>query len=72
VAVAITLYAQIKIHQIRDEDEAHGPIGNVVRAFLLFCMAIVVSLKPQWLIFTVIYYLLFELVLKHRPEKSQV
>ena len=72
MAAVITLYAQIRIHQIRDEDEAHGPIGNVVRAFLLICLAIVASLKADWLIFIVIYYLLFELILKLRPDKSQV
>lgn len=72
IAVAVNLYAQIKIHQTRDESKTHGPIGNVVRAFILYCMAIIVTLKPKWLIFIAVFYLLFELTLKLRPEKSQV
>jgi len=72
IAVVINLYAQIKIHRIRDESKTHGPIGNIVRAFILYCMAIIVTLKLNWLIFIVVFYLLFELILKLRPEKSQV
>ncbi|MCK4396819.1 UbiA family prenyltransferase [candidate division WOR-3 bacterium] len=72
IAVAVNLYAQIKIHRTRDESKTHGPIGNVVRAFVLYCMAITVTLKPKWLIFIAVFYLLFELTLRLRPEKSQV
>lgn len=72
IALIINFYAQFKIHQIRDESKTYGPIANVVRAFILYCMAIVVTLKPNWLILAVIFYLLFELTLKLRPEKMQV
>lgn len=72
IGVAINLYAQIKIHLTRDENKTHGPIANVVRAFVLYCVAIVLALKGDWVIFVVIFYLLFELTLKFRPEKTQV
>jgi 4-hydroxybenzoate polyprenyltransferase len=72
IALVINLCAQFKIHRIRDESKTYGPITNVVRAFILYCMAIVVTLKPNWLILAVIFYLLFELTLKLRPEKMQV
>lgn len=72
MAVAINLYAQVNIHRVRDESRTHGPIGNVVRAFILYCMAIIVTLKLNWLVPVVVFYLLFELILKLRPEKSQV
>lgn len=72
IALIINFYAQLKIHRIRDESKTYGPITNVVRVFILYCMAIVVTLKPNWLILTVIFYLLFELTLKLRPEKMQV
>lgn len=71
-AVAINLYAQIKIHLIRDESKTHGPIENVVRAFILYCLAVVISLKIGWFIYVVMFYLFFELILKLRPEKKQV
>ncbi len=71
-AIGVNLHAQIIIHRIRNESRTHGPIGNVVRAFILYCMAMTVTLKPSWIIFMTLFYLLFELTLKLRPEKSQV
>jgi 4-hydroxybenzoate polyprenyltransferase len=71
-ALVINVYAQIKIHQTRDEKKAHGPIANVVRSFILYCAAIVVTLKIDWMVFIVVFYFLFELALKFRPEKTQV
>ena len=72
IAVAVNLYAQIKIHQTRDENKAHGAIANVVRSFILYCAAITVTLNINWLVFIVVFYLFFELTLKLRPEKRQV
>jgi 4-hydroxybenzoate polyprenyltransferase len=72
IAVLINLYAQVKIHSTRDENKTHGPITNVVRAFVLYCLAIVLALKLNWVIFAGIFYLLFEITLKFRPEKTQV
>jgi 4-hydroxybenzoate polyprenyltransferase len=72
IALGINLHAQIMIHRIRDESRTHGPIGSVVRAFILYCMVMTVTLKPSWTIFMTLFYLLFELMLKLRPEKSQV
>lgn len=72
IALLINLYAQIKIHLIRDEDKTYGAITNVVRAFILYCLSIIVTLKIQWLIFITIFYCLFEITLRLRPEKTQV
>ncbi|HUU52930.1 MAG TPA: UbiA family prenyltransferase [Candidatus Heimdallarchaeota archaeon] len=72
VAIAVNAFAQIKIHLTRDESMAHGPIANVVRAFILYALAIVVTLKPEWLGFIAVFYLIFEAALKYRPEKTQV
>ncbi|NIM58356.1 MAG: hypothetical protein GTO16_05350 [Candidatus Aminicenantes bacterium] len=71
-ALVINAYAQVKIHQTRDEKKAHSPIANVVRSFILYCAAIVITLKIHWLVFIVFFYFLFELALKFRPEKTQV
>lgn len=72
IAVAVNLLAQIKIHRTREENKTHGPITNVVRAFILYCMAIVLSLQVNWIVYMIVFYLLFELSLKLRPEKTQV
>ncbi|MGD8538100.1 MAG: UbiA family prenyltransferase [Candidatus Aminicenantes bacterium] len=71
-ALTVNAFAQIKIHRTHDESRAHGPIANVVRAFILYALAVVVSLKPDWLGFLAGFYLVFEAALKYRPEKTQV
>jgi 4-hydroxybenzoate polyprenyltransferase len=71
-ALAVNAFAQIKIHLTREESKAHGPIANVVRSFVLYALAIVVTLKPEWLGFIAVFYLVFEAELKYRPEKTQV
>ena len=72
VAVVINLYAQIKIHRTREETKAYEPISYVVRSFILYCAAIVLSLKLEWIVFLAVFYLMFEIALKYRPEKTQV
>jgi 4-hydroxybenzoate polyprenyltransferase len=72
IAVGVNLFAQIKIHRTRSEEMAHGPISHVVRAFILYCASMVVTLACDWLIFLTGFYILFEFSLKIRPEKKQV
>jgi len=72
VAIFVNLFAQVHIHRTRDEGKSHKPIASVVRAFVLYCVAIIVTLKLNWLVFTGVYYTCFELTLKLRPEKTQV
>ncbi|UCE42880.1 MAG: UbiA family prenyltransferase [Candidatus Aminicenantes bacterium] len=71
-AIINNLYAQIKIHRTREETKAYGPISYVVRSFILYCAAIVLSLKLEWIVFMAIFYVTFEVALKYRPEKTQV
>ncbi|HTW91766.1 MAG TPA: UbiA family prenyltransferase [bacterium] len=68
----INLWAQVAIHRIRDEAKSHGPIANVVRAFVLYGMAVVLALEPGWVIPAFVFYVLFEVVLRIRPERAQV
>lgn len=70
--LVVNLWAQIAIHRIRDETKSHGPIANVVRAFVLYGMSMVLAFKPGWVIPVVVFYFLFEVVLKLRPERAQV
>jgi geranylgeranylglycerol-phosphate geranylgeranyltransferase len=72
LAVSVNLPAQVRIHRIREEKQAHGPIANVVRAFILYCGAIILTLQPGWGYFLVLFCFLFEFSLMRRPEQSQV
>jgi 4-hydroxybenzoate polyprenyltransferase len=68
----INVWAQVAIHRIRDEAKSHGPIANVVRAFVLYGLAMVLTMKPGWVLPAALFYGAFELVLKLRPERAQV
>lgn len=72
IGLAVNVYAQVRIHLTREEQRSHGPIANVVRAFVLYCLALVLALKPGWFIVAAVFYGLFELVLRLRPEQTQV
>ncbi len=71
-AVALQLHAQVSVHRTRDEHAVGTPIANGVRALILFCLAIVLALKPGWIGFAGIFYMAFELALRLRPEHGQV
>ncbi|MGD8535128.1 MAG: UbiA family prenyltransferase [Candidatus Aminicenantes bacterium] len=72
LGLGVSLYAQVKIHTVQDENKAFEPITNVVRAFILYSAAVVLTLKMEWLFFFVLFYLLFEFALRKRPEETQV
>jgi 4-hydroxybenzoate polyprenyltransferase len=71
-ALIVNLHAQVGIHRIRDENRAHGPIAGVVRAFILYAAAIILGLKPDWILGLAIFYVGFEIILRLRPEERQV
>ncbi|GAB4366686.1 MAG: hypothetical protein Kow0042_06740 [Calditrichia bacterium] len=72
LATGINLHAQISIHRICQEHLTHRPIANVVRAFILYRLSIVASIRPSWLLALLGYYLLFELNLRLRPMTQQI
>jgi 4-hydroxybenzoate polyprenyltransferase len=71
-ALIVNLQAQVGIHRIKDENRAHGPIAGVVRAFILYAAAIILCLKPDWILGITIFYVGFEITLRLRPEERQV
>ncbi|MBN1460839.1 MAG: UbiA family prenyltransferase [Armatimonadetes bacterium] len=71
-AVALQTHAQWGVHRTRDEHAVGGFIANGVRAFILYCIAIVVTAQPVWIGPAGIFYMLFELALRLRPESGQV
>ncbi len=71
-AVALQLHAQVSVHGSRDEHGVGTPIANGVRALILYCLAMVTALRPDWVAFAGVLYVLFELTLRFRPEQAQV
>ena len=68
----VTLAAQSGLHRTRDENATHGPICHIVRAFILFGIAMTLAGRPGWWPALLVYYGLFELTLRARPEERQV
>jgi 4-hydroxybenzoate polyprenyltransferase len=71
-AVGLQLHAQVGVHRTREEHAVGSYIANGVRALILYCVAIAVTAQPSWVGPAGIFYVLFELVLRLRPESAQV
>lgn len=54
------------------ERDAHGPIADTVRAFILMNLAQTVAAGPSYVFAAIPFYLAFEVVLALRPERSQI
>ncbi len=66
-------FAHIQLLTIREkENKAYAGIENIVRGFILIHLAESLTFKPSLIVFGFGYYLLFEVVLLIRPEKTQV
>ncbi|WP_163325968.1 UbiA family prenyltransferase [Draconibacterium mangrovi] len=74
IATLVAVSGQLKAHftSIKIEENATYPIVSTVRAFILWHLAITVTFQPDWYLFALCYYFVFELVLLFRPEKGQI
>lgn len=70
--VAMLALAHGTMLRTRDETRTHGPIAHSVRGFILLHLGEAVALRHDLAILAVIFYLLFELALYARPERSQI
>lgn len=71
-AVLATLLAQIRLHRVRRDADAHGPIALTVHAYLLLCAAATAALAPSLAPGLAAGYFLFLAVLRARPMQEQV
>ena len=72
-AALLSVRTQAWLHRIHREDQAHGPIVNTVRVFLLLMAAIGAAGAPVvWSAVAAGMYLLFEILVRRRPDKRQV
>jgi len=75
ILTAIVAFSgQIKGHFAKDHSpiSATLPIENTVRALVLIHIMIMIKNRPELLWFCLIFYLLFEITLWRRPEKTQI
>ncbi len=67
-----TVGAQILLHRVRHDDEAHRPIALTVHAHILLAAAGAAALAPAWAPALGLGYAAFLGVLRARPMKEQV
>ena len=73
-AVLLAIAGQYSAHRAKSPipQNAAFAIECTVRSFLLWHLAIIISFKPAWLIYSILFYGLFELALHFRPSKEQI
>jgi geranylgeranylglycerol-phosphate geranylgeranyltransferase len=70
--IALNAVAQVWVHRSRDERSVGTPIAHGVRAFVLYCMSMSAASRGGWVPALLVFYVLFELALRLRPEEGQV
>jgi len=72
-SIGVFILAHIQLLIVHEnEKKAFIGIENVVRGFVLIHLAESLAMKPSLIIWGMIYYILFEMIMVIRPEKSQV
>lgn len=73
-ASAISISGQLYGHFTKNKSEHNAtfPISATVRSFILWHLAVTIYFRPDWLLFSIIFYLCYEIVLFTRPQKEQI
>ena len=74
IATAMAISGQIFAHlvKVKIESNATFPIVMSVRSFILWHFAVILDNHLDWIYPMILFYLVFELFLYFRPEKSQI
>ena len=72
VGAAMAVVAQVKLHRVQHETEAHGAISLVVHAYILLLSAIASAQNPGWALPLLVLYLGFVVTLNRRPMAQQI
>ncbi len=70
--IILLIYTQIMAHRVHSEDQAYKAVAPVVHTYLLILGSVILTMKPQWAIFLIVFYVGFVLVMKARPERNQI
>jgi 4-hydroxybenzoate polyprenyltransferase len=67
-----SLIAQLRLHGVGEEQQAHRAITPVVHAYILLLAGIAAAYKPHWAPALVLFYLGFLATLNRRPMREQI
>jgi len=63
---------QIRLHRTTTDREAHRAISFTVHSYLLLLSGVAAARQPSWSLFLLAYLGAYALVIRFRPEKSQI
>ena len=72
LGMLLSLISQIKLHKVKTDEEAHPAIALTVHSYILLLSSVATSYRPSWGILLIFYYILFNVVMKLRPNRNQV
>jgi 4-hydroxybenzoate polyprenyltransferase len=64
--------AQVRLHRVRGEHDAHRAIEPVVHAYILLLAAVAAFQKPDWTHALVLFWIGFVVTMESRPMKEQI
>jgi len=70
--IASTMMAQVRLHRVNTEADAHAAIAPVVHGYILFFAGLAAAMKPDWSAPLMVFYLLFTVTLHMRPARNQI
>jgi 4-hydroxybenzoate polyprenyltransferase len=71
-AVIVSGRAQVLLHGVRFDSEAHHSIALTVHSYILLLSALAVLQQPAWTLPLAVYFAAYLLVLRSRPSSEQV
>jgi len=71
-AVLASIIAQVRLHAVAIDREAHRAIAPVVHSYILLLSAVACARKPEWTGLLILFYTAFIIVLRIRPTKDQI
>ncbi|HEX9692556.1 MAG TPA: UbiA family prenyltransferase [Gemmatimonadales bacterium] len=71
-ALAATVVAQVRVHRVTSDRDAHVAIVPVVHAYLLLLATVAAAAQPAWAPLLVLFYLGFVATLHRRPMAEQI
>lgn len=67
-----SLVAQVRLHGVKDERDAHRAINPVVHAYVLLLSAITAAQQPGWTPYLAAFYVAFWITMWRRPATEQI
>jgi len=70
--IGASIFAQMNLHSIQSDAEAHRAIAPCVHSYILLLSGLTILNQPEWLIPLLAFYSVYIIVLKIRPAKEQI